>query len=287
MIDTLIAWTGEAWQIWQANSGWMGWNLFLALVPLFLSFWLFDRPRSPMLRWGTGILLGITLVLGLHRANLIKLQLLLASLRQSYLGLDLFYIVGSIALTIVLMVLDIRLWSGKGSRSLLWWFGFLIFILFLPNAPYVLTDIIHLVEDIQTFPSIWIITLAIVPLYLLFMFVGFEAYVLSLIYLGDYLQRQGRGKWVLGIELLLHFLSAIGIFLGRFLRLNSWYLFTRPGALLDSANELMGKFPLVVTAITFLVLAALYWIMKQVTLGIMWKNQKPATLLPDPSNPDY
>lgn len=240
-----------------------------------------------MLRWGTGILLGITLVLGLHRANLIKLRQLLANLHQSYSGLDLFYIVGAIALTIVLMVLDIRLWSGRGSRSFLWWLGFLVFILFLPNAPYVLTDIIHLVEDIQAFPSIWIITLAIVPLYLLFMLIGFEAYVLSLIYLGDYLQRQGRGKLVLGIELLLHFLSAIGIFLGRFLRLNSWYLFTKPGILLDSANELMGRFPLVVTAITFLVLAVLYWIMKQVTLGIMWKNQKGATLVPDPSNPDY
>ncbi|NEP06629.1 MAG: DUF1361 domain-containing protein, partial [Okeania sp. SIO4D6] len=31
----------------------------------------------------------------------------------------------------------------------MWWFCLFIFIAFLPNTPYVLTDIIHLDQDIR------------------------------------------------------------------------------------------------------------------------------------------
>jgi uncharacterized membrane protein len=53
---------------------------------------------------------------------------------------------------------------------------------FLPNAPYVLTDILHLVDDIRQGYSIWTITLLLVPQYVLFMQLGFEAYVISVLF---------------------------------------------------------------------------------------------------------
>ncbi|NES93605.1 MAG: DUF1361 domain-containing protein, partial [Okeania sp. SIO2B9] len=128
------------------------------------------------------------------------------------------------------------------SPSSMWWFCLLIFIAFLPNAPYVLTDIIHLDQDIRQSNSVWVLTLAVVPQYLLFMFIGFEAYVLSLINLGYYLQRQSWSNFILGIELIIHCLSAIGIYLGRFKRFNSWDIVTNPNTLIKSVySDMFGQ----------------------------------------------
>lgn len=78
------------------------------------------------------------------------------------------------------------------------------------------------------------------------------------------------------MEIATHILSAIGIYLGRFLRFNSWDLITKPDELLtQTIADALGKQPVVIMAITFIVLWGLYWIMKRVTLGItnQGKNQ--------------
>lgn len=157
---------------------------------------------------------------------------------------------------------------NRRRRSSLWWFGFLVFFAFLPNAPYVLTDVIHLIEDIREINSVWMISLVVIPVYLLFILAGFGAYVLSLINFGYYLNWLGRGKWILGAELLTHALNAVGIYLGRFQRFNSWDFITQPDALATSVVEdVLGKRPLVIIAITFVVVAGLYWILKRLTLA--------------------
>jgi uncharacterized membrane protein len=158
------------------------------------------------------------------------------------------------------------------SRSILWWVGFLVFIAFLPNAPYLLTDIIHLIHAIRTNYSVWIITLVLIPQHLLAILAGFEAYIVSLINLGYYLHRQGARKFIIWAELMTHALSAVGIYLGRFKRFNSWDLVTQPDDLLETViDDLTSKRPVLVIAITFVVLTVLYWLMKQVTLGLMLK----------------
>ncbi len=277
MTDQLSTVAASALFLCYDNLFWMAWNLFLALVPLGMSFWLFHRPRSLWLRVVTGIMLGATFVYGFPRKgnywdNLIKLS---DTLSTTYLAFDTIYLILVVALILLLMVLDFKLLHGRGSRSIAWWLGFAVFILFLPNAPYVLTDIIHLINDIRQYSSVWLITLAIIPEYLLFMVIGFESYVLSLIYLGDYLKRHALGKYILTVELIVHGLSAIGVYLGRFQRLNSWHIISQPDELFRSVmNDLVGKFPLVVIAVTFVVITGLYWIMKQVTLGIMLKSSQ-------------
>lgn len=160
--------------------------------------------------------------------------------------------------------------AAQKSTSLLWWLGLIVFIAFLPNAPYILTDIIHLVEDIRRQNSIWVITLIVIPQYILFIFAGFEAYVLSLINLGYYLNRRGWGQWIVWAEIAIHALSAIGIYLGRFLRFNSWDLITNldtiAGTVLD---DLAQKRPLAVMIITFAIVGGLYWLMKSITLAVL------------------
>jgi uncharacterized membrane protein len=148
--------------------------------------------------------------------------------------------------------------------------GFLVFAAFLPNAPYLLTDIIHLIQAIRDDYDVWVITLVILPPHLIAIVAGFEAYVISLINLGYYLQQQGASKYILLAELLSHALCAVGIYLGRFPRLNSWDFVTQPDAVATTVlDNLTSKRPVLVMAITFVVLTVLYWLMKQVTLGLL------------------
>lgn len=194
----------EAFGAFNKYSGWIVWNLFLAFIPLLLSFWLFLRRTK--------------------------------------------------------------------KRSLFWWLGLIIFIAFLPNAPYLLTDIIHLIEAIRAGYSIWITTLVFIPLHLLAIWAGWEAYVVSVINQGHYLKRHGAVKFVFVSELIIHALSAIGIFLGRFRRFNSWDVVTKPDILfMSTISDLTAKKPLVVIAITFIILTILYWLTKQITLGTLWR----------------
>jgi len=192
---------GNALRAFERHSGWIIWNLFLAFIPLALSFWLFRR-----------------------RTN---------------------------------------------SRPLMWWVALIVFIAFLPNAPYLLTDIIHLIRATRSGYSVWIISLVFIPLHLVAILSGFEAYVISVINQGHYLQRQGKRQFVLPAELMIHLLSAIGVYLGRFRRFNSWDLVTDPGNVLAiTFDDLTSKFPLVVIAVTFVVITITYWLVKQITLAI-------------------
>ncbi|WP_330220729.1 DUF1361 domain-containing protein [[Phormidium ambiguum] IAM M-71] len=185
-------------------SGWIAWNLFLAFIPLALSFWLFRR-------------------------------------KSNY-------------------------------RSYVWWIVFAVYFAFLPNAPYLLTDIIHLIRGIREGFSAWVITLIFIPLHLFAIIAGTEAYVVSLINQGNYLKRQLSEKWVVWSELATHALCAVGIYMGRFQRFNSWDLVTDPdNVLLTTINDLTSKRPLLVMFITFVVLAVVYWVMKQITLGLVMR----------------
>jgi uncharacterized membrane protein len=184
------------------------------------------------------------------------------------------WMVWNLFLAFVPLALSLWLFRLNLTRSALWWAAFFLFVAFLPNAPYILTDLIHLVGDIQGTHSLAINTLVILPKYLLFVFLGFEAYVLCLINLGFYFKRQGLGGWVPQAELILHGLSAIGIYLGRIGRFNSWDIVTRPHHVLNSvAESLLDKRPLVFMAIALLAIGGLYWLLKQITLAVLLQRR--------------
>ncbi|MEA5464127.1 DUF1361 domain-containing protein [Leptothoe sp. PORK10 BA2] len=166
--------------------------------------------------------------------------------------------------------------GGSHARPIFWWVGLVVFVAFLPNAPYVLTDIIHLVKDIRSGQSVWAVALILVPQYFVFIGLGIFAYTLAIVNLGRYLSRLGKIRWVLPTELTLHGLSAIGIYLGRFLRFNSWDLVTRPGTVIGKTlGLLLVKKSLIVMVGTFLIIAVVHWLLKQITLAMIfyWRTR--------------
>ncbi|MEC4803591.1 MAG: DUF1361 domain-containing protein [Jaaginema sp. PMC 1079.18] len=175
-------------------------------------------------------------------------------------------------LAIIPLILALWLFRGKKSRSPLWWLGLVLFIAFLPNAPYVLTDSIHGWEVLQQQNSLWILGGLVIPQYALFISLGFGAYVLSLIYVGDYLQRWGWGQKRTAAELFLHAVTAVGIYWGRFERLNSWDFLAQPGVVLQTAIANFTQFQFIAAwAIAFGVLLVLYTLVKQLAMRL-WQS---------------
>jgi len=192
----------DALEVFDRHSGWIIWNLFLAFIPLALSFWLFRRRRI--------------------------------------------------------------------SRTWFWWIIYIIFIAFLPNAPYLLTDIIHLIRATRAGYSVWIITLIFIPLHVFAILSGLEAYVVSIINQNHYLKKLGLKRYIFPSEIMTHILCAVGVFLGRFRRFNSWDLVTQPDVVLaKTLDDLTSKKPLLVIFITFIVITISYTLMKQITFGLM------------------
>lgn len=175
--------------------------------------------------------------------------------------------------------LSLWIFRGRGAsvRSASWWVGAIAFLAFLPNAPYVLTDIIHLVTLIKQEQPIWTVTFVLLPQYFLFMLVGMQAYVLSLVNLGYYFKKQSWQRWILPTEFVIHFLCAVGIYLGRFPRFNSWDILHRPGRLLMYlTQDLVQPQPIAVILLTFAGIAALYVPLKQISLALAfyWRHSK-------------
>lgn len=260
-------------------NGWITWNLFLAFVPMLLSFQLF-RPKVIPLKVliAAWTLAGIVGAIGIH-SRLGRIRNSLSGSWQTVQagGTDVLLQLLWLAI-VVLVALGATLWLYRPNpiaKMGLWWLGLAVFIAFLPNAPYVLTDVIHIIRGTSYGNiRIWVIALVFIPLHLCAMLVGFEAYVIALININYFLKRRSLSQLILPVELSLHALCAIGIYLGRFIRLNSWDILIDPTSILGiTFNTLTSKRPLAVIAVTFIILMVFYWVMKQVNLGLKLRYQ--------------
>jgi uncharacterized membrane protein len=262
-----------------AYSGWIFWNLFLAFIPLVLSFVLFRRKAvsKSWLGWLSGIVVLVGLIGFLPKLPRV-VGMSMEMLQRAASGEEsaLMNVIWLGVLAIVGLGLSFFLFKRKQSlRSGVWWLGLVVFITFLPNAPYLLTDIIHLIRATSSGQiSVWVIALVIIPVHVAAILLGMEAYVLSLMNQGYYLKHHGAKPYILLGELIVHALCAVGVYLGRFVRFNSWDLVTDPGnVLLTTFDTLTAKRPAFVIGVTFAVLTVLYWVMKQLTIGVKLRWQ--------------
>jgi uncharacterized membrane protein len=113
---------------------------------------------------------------------------------------------------------------GRRATSSLWVLGAL-WLLFFPNAPYIVTDFVHL-ERTNDVPY-WYDAVTVSAFAWTGVLLGFAS-----LFLMQTVVRQWRGVatgWFFaGVALVL---GSVGIYLGRFLRLNSWDAIEHPSVL--------------------------------------------------------
>lgn len=84
-------------------------------------------------------------------------------------------------LAFIPFALAFYLFKCSHHRSVLWWLLTLMYVLFLPNSAYVLTDVIHFIAALKSpNPSTAYILLVLLPFYTLFILINFEFYVISI-----------------------------------------------------------------------------------------------------------
>ena len=155
---------------------------------------------------------------------LLIFAVILNILRIVLFGNDSFlYILWNIFLALIpYLISSILLFRIKDKKDLfkpLFIIGFIFWFLFLPNAPYVVTDFIHL-GHIRSVPVMYDIFLLFVSASVALLMGLYSLVQMEKIFL----LRFSKTTTNIIIAVIILFTS-FGIYLGRFLRFNSWDLF--------------------------------------------------------------
>ncbi|MCB1276728.1 DUF1361 domain-containing protein [Prosthecobacter sp.] len=137
-----------------------------------------------------------------------------------------------------------------------------VWLLFFPNAPYVLTDLMHLNEHNGNVPK-WLDLLMLLSFGLVSLGFGFQSLQIVQHWFAQRFSRLVGWCVVLGTLAL----SGFGVYLGRFLRWNSWDILQRPQRLFqDIISRLVDPFQhshtwsFTLGFSTLLVFTYLFWI---------------------------
>ncbi len=99
-----------------------------------------------------------------------------------------------------------------------------LWLIFFPNAPYILTDLQHLARE-ETAAPLWYDVILMVW----FAWTGLLLGLVSLYLMHEIVQRNFGRVIGWGFVFLVSGLSSFGVYLGRFVRLNSWDILQDPG----------------------------------------------------------
>lgn len=107
---------------------------------------------------------------------------------------------------------------------------FLAWLLLLPNAPYMITDFIHL-RDVGTASMLWY------DGFMLFAYalVGVHAFAFSLYRVHQQITSSALFIWIISL------LSGFGIYLGRYVRWNTWDIIINGKAVLQDISHIIGN----------------------------------------------
>ena len=153
--------------------------------------------------------------------------------------------------------------SRNKNYTIVYIVGWIIWLFLFPNAPYLVTDMIHLTR------------FSIVPMWfdalLLFSsaWVGILLAMYSLNHIEKILLSRYSKKITSLCIAILILLSSLGIYIGRFLRWNSWDILIRPGHILKDLWTIFSS-PAIhteayaFTGFFFIFILASYWSWKMV-----------------------
>lgn len=127
--------------------------------------------------------------------------------------------------------------ASKQEKNWKFFICFIAWLVFFPNAPYIITDLIHL-KARSNFPLWFDLTLIYS-----FAFTGLIVGMFSAILIYNKLKEIFPRIAAKAIMLSVMLISGYGIYIGRFLRWNSWNLLTDPFAIFyDTLTRIIHPF---------------------------------------------
>lgn len=133
----------------------------------------------------------------------------------------------------------------------------ILWLLFLPNSPYILTDLFHLKQ--RAYFPLWYDLVLVLS----FALIGMMVFIKSLKDMFGILNNYVKPVYVTIITPVIFWLISFGLYLGRYLRFNSWNVVNHPFQLMrQSFDILFEKDTIAFTFIFSIFLAFLYYISK-------------------------
>jgi uncharacterized membrane protein len=155
--------------------------------------------------------------------------------------------------------------SASVPRPLWLWFCAVCWFLFFPNASYIVTDMVHLGKHAEDGVPKWFDIMIIMAHACTGLFLGCTSLWAMEIMVGERVGR--RLGWLFAIGMLA--LASIGIYLGRFLRLNSWDVLVRPDRIFERVAALahpVKAFEVFAFSVTFFLFSlGVYWFIASAT----------------------
>lgn len=147
------------------------------------------------------------------------LLMLRIKLHQSFFYL---FLIWNLFLALLPYTISMYLSSHKSLTKVVLFFWCLVWLLLLPNAPYIITDLLHLKHRSINF--IWLDVLVVLS----FALNGLSLFYLSLLDMEILLRRYFNKRRAFRIIVLITCLTSFGVYIGRFLRYNSWDIVQNP-----------------------------------------------------------
>ena len=156
---------------------------------------------------------------------------------------------------------DLAAWLAERKRKAAAVACILLSVLFLPNSPYIITDLFHLRTRAEM--PLWYDTLALFSIALS----GLLFYYAALFQIHKAIATLWSRRWAEASVWAISFLSGYGIYLGRYLRFNSWDVVSNPDGLFNHITNTITN-PLVhtrmvgVTVFYGVFLLVGYWVVR-------------------------
>lgn len=134
---------------------------------------------------------------------------------------------------------------------------FFLWLIFIPNTIYVLTDIIYLIRQIHRMSDPYLIAYLIMQYFVLFM-AGVFTFIFALYPIENILLRNKNiffRKKLLQIIIAINFLIGVAIVLGRVYRVFSIDIFVNPEKVFYSLTNLISMPEMIILAVLFGLLA--------------------------------
>lgn len=151
----------------------------------------------------------------------------------------------------------------------------IVWLAFLPNTIYLLTDVFHLIDDWRK--TQLMLSILSIPLYAVLIFLGVLTFIFSLYPIDQLLKKQKNKDLRLGAIFFINSLVGIGVTMGRVERINSWELVTNMPKTLHAILAIFSSVELFLVTVLFALTAnLLYFVLRKNTALIRTYRQLAA-----------